>query len=429
MVFVYLDDILLVGQTQCQVQSHLKILLDTLKKSGFIINLAKSILTPTQNINHLGFNLDLQSGHLKVPKEKLKGMRKELGKLVTHTHMSSRKMAAILGVVRSCLPALPILKAFTDTFVQFVNKNIKLGWDSVHIIPKELKDQLLDLKSLLLSWVGKPFIQKATTHLHSDSSQLAWAGVNLTDGRQIQEFWRDRSSMHINIKELEAAISTVKSFAKERETVLLSVDNKVAFHYLLGGGKLPHLNKIIRPFLTWCQERLINLQVEWVPSQEMLADKLSRWTMDRGDYTLNNTLFQAILTHFQSQICPTVDFFASPGNAKLPQFVSRWPHFQAIATDALNCPLHQFHHIYANPPWTLIAKWLHRLRENPHLLCLMVCPYWVSAPWWPLLTKLACTKTKALIIQPFQGMFTNCQDKLMPPPKWPLISVLLSGQF
>ena len=67
-VFVYLDDILLVGQTQCQVQSHLKILLDTLKKSGFIINLAKSILTPTQNINHLGFNLDLQSGHLKVPK-------------------------------------------------------------------------------------------------------------------------------------------------------------------------------------------------------------------------------------------------------------------------------------------------------------------------------------------------------------------------
>jgi hypothetical protein len=81
---------------------------------------------------------------------------------------------------------------------------------------------------------------------------------------------------------LEAAINTVKSFAREKETVLLSVDNKVAFHYLLGGGKLPHLNKIIRPFLTWCQERLINLQVEWVPSQEMLADKLSRWTMDRG---------------------------------------------------------------------------------------------------------------------------------------------------
>ena len=75
---------------------------------------------------HLGFNIDLNSGHLKVPKEKLKGVRRELGKLVTHTHMSSRRMAAILGVVRACLPALPILKAFTDTFVQFVNK--KSNW-------------------------------------------------------------------------------------------------------------------------------------------------------------------------------------------------------------------------------------------------------------------------------------------------------------
>jgi hypothetical protein len=276
--------------------------------------LAKSTLTPSQNINHLGFNLDLQSGHLKVPKEKLKGVRRELGKLVTHTHMSSRRMAAILGVVRACLPALPILKAFTDTFVQFVNKNIQLGWDSVHMIPKELKDQLLDLRNILSTWVGKPFIQKATTHLHSDSSQLAWAGVNLTDGRQIQEFWRNRSSIHINIKELEAAIATVKSFAKEKETLLLSVDNKVAFHYLVR-GKLPHLNKIIRPFLKWCQQKQINLQVEWVPSKEMLADNLSRWTMDRGDYTLNNKLFHHILDHFHNHICPTVDFFASPGNS------------------------------------------------------------------------------------------------------------------
>ena len=183
MVFVYLDDILLVGQTQCQVQSHLKILLDTLKKSGFIINLAKSILTPTQNINHLGFNLDLKSGHLKVPKEKLKGMRKELGKLVTHTQMSSREMAAILGVVRSCLPGLPILKAFTDTFVQFVDKNIQLGWDSVHIIPKELKDQFLDLKVFCYHGWENPSFKKPqlifiqTVHnWHGQGSTLQMAG-------------------------------------------------------------------------------------------------------------------------------------------------------------------------------------------------------------------------------------------------------------
>ena len=48
-------------------------------------------------LTHLGFVLDLKEGVLKVPPEKLKGVRRELGKLVTHQQMTPRKMAAILG--------------------------------------------------------------------------------------------------------------------------------------------------------------------------------------------------------------------------------------------------------------------------------------------------------------------------------------------
>ena len=55
----------------------------------------------------LGFQHRLQRGGLQVPQEKLKSIRKELGKIVKYTVMSPRKMPAILGQVRSFLWPCP----------------------------------------------------------------------------------------------------------------------------------------------------------------------------------------------------------------------------------------------------------------------------------------------------------------------------------
>ena len=82
----------------------------------------------------------------------------------------------------------------------------------------------------------------------------------------------------------------------------------------------------------------------------MQADGLSRWVWDKGDYTLDRNLFCHVQNLFAKFICPKADMFASPGNHQLPQFVARFPHHQAVATDALHCPLKEFQEIYANPP-------------------------------------------------------------------------------
>ena len=167
----------------------------------------------------------------------------------------------------------------------------------------------------------------------------------------MQIFWREKDSLHINVKELEAAIATVKSLARPREKVLLSVDNLVAYTYLTkGGGRKRHFNQILRPFLKWCLEKQIHLSVQWVPSEEMKADALSRWNYDKGDYTLDKSLFQGLLQKFSPWVSPQIDMFASPGNAQLEKFVTRWPHHQALWVDALKCPLEGAQEIYANPP-------------------------------------------------------------------------------
>jgi hypothetical protein len=141
------------------------------------------------------------------------------------------------------------------------------------------------------------------------------------------------------------------SFAKKGESIKLNVDNTVALSYLKKwGGKKQYLNDILQPLLHWCWERTIQLDVQWVPSSSMEADVLTRWDQDRGDYTLNNNIFQTLLVFFKHCLQPDTDMFASSGNKKISKFVTRYPHFQALKFDALNCDLGDLTAVYANPP-------------------------------------------------------------------------------
>ena len=88
MCFIYLDDILVLKTTPKGEEKDLEFMLQTLQQSGIVTNLQKSILTPTQTLDHLGFSLNLEDGILEVPKHKLKTVRKELGKILTHQQMT-----------------------------------------------------------------------------------------------------------------------------------------------------------------------------------------------------------------------------------------------------------------------------------------------------------------------------------------------------
>jgi transcriptional regulator of met regulon len=202
------------------------------------------------------FHGGFQKGLIQVPQEKMKNIRKELGKILTHSEITCRKMAAILGATRSFLMAMPFLRAFTDQVVQFVTQQESIGWDKKVQIPSALQAQVREMSFIMDTWKGRTFQGKTPVReLHSDSSQTAWAGVDVTSGKMVQEFWRDRSGLHINVKELEAAINTVKSLANPKEHVSLKVDNSVTFYYLTkNGGRIPSLNQMVRPFLRWCME-------------------------------------------------------------------------------------------------------------------------------------------------------------------------------
>ena len=239
MVYIYLDDILVLNSSKEGVQKDLLQILKDLAQSGMVINEKKCVLEPTQELIHLGFTLNLKEGLLEVPGGKMKAMRKELGKLLVKKTLTCRKMASILGSLRSFLMAMPFLRSFTDHLMTFVQEQQYLGWDTPQIISDSLKKEVRDLNQVTLTWKGRPFQEKRSIRtLHSDSSNHGWAGIDTLTGNVVQEYWRSESGLHINIKELRAALDTIRSLARPGENVKICVDNTVAHSYLTRGGKI-----------------------------------------------------------------------------------------------------------------------------------------------------------------------------------------------
>ena len=369
-VFMYLDHIIVLGPSRERLYVHRPTVLRDLVASGLTINFIKSLLSPTQQFEALGLEVNLKDGYLMVPMHKRKGYRKEAGKLLTNVHMTPRKMAAILGRFRSLLPALPALTAFTDLLVTFVGKHRMLGWDTACPIPFNLKEQVRSMKNFLLSWPSNPFsgnVHQHTRALGSDSTSFAWGGLDTQSKAVVHDFWRLDES-HINLKKLQASIHTIMSLAPPKSLVHLDVDNSVAFSYLTKhGGKIGKLNAILRPFLLWMNRNQVTLVPRLVPSKDMLADGISRWRFDPGEYSVKLQVFVTLMGIFRPHCTAHIDMFASPSNVRLPLFCACWPHHQAHLVDALSTDLTSLTHVYAHPPWSIIDKWLHRLRVHPNL--------------------------------------------------------------
>jgi len=153
-----------------------------------------------------------------------------------------------------------------------------------------------------------------------------------------------------------------------------------------------------------CFQHGIRLQMEWIPrSLNDKADYISR-IVDCDDWQLNPQIFCQLDALWGPH---TVDQFASPHNAQLPRYNSRFWTPSCEAVDAFTTS------------WASEVSWL---VPPLHLICrsiqhaqacaargTLVVPMWVSAPFWPILCPDGSHLAQfihAWMILPFQpGMF------------------------
>ena len=233
--------------------------------------------------------------------------------------------------------------------------------------------------------------------------------------------------MSINWRELKAAFLALQSFPHlHHKTILLRTDNTTSLSHInkFGGSRVPALNTLATELWTWCLQRGITIQAQHIPGREnVVADQESRRTFTKNHWQIHPRQFH-ILQQRLGRHC--VDLFADRTTSLLPKYVSWKPDPGAIAVDAFSLNWSQFRRPWANPPWNLITRTLHKILQDRVTLITMVVPHWTSALWYPLLQRLAISKPLLL-----SASHIRCCSPLTPFPlknDWKLSVWQLSGQ-
>ena len=148
-------------------------------------------------------------------------------------------------------------------------------------------------------------------------------------------------------------------------------------------SRSPHMMTELRLCVRVLQALDVELRVRWVASEFQAADYWTRF-QDKAEWQLVPHVAHGYM-HTWGQC--TVDRFAVMENALLPRFNAPYPCPGAECVDAFTASW-EGERNWLNPPWSKMAKVLHKLECEPNAEAVLVAPVWPTAPWWPVLMSL-----------------------------------------
>lgn len=102
----YLDDICLLGKSKEELTTTSQKVIAHLQKLGFIINMEKSVLIPSQMQEFLGFQFNTKKMKITVPIQKINRLLQRIKQASQPVQRSCRWIAGLLGKVISMIPAI-----------------------------------------------------------------------------------------------------------------------------------------------------------------------------------------------------------------------------------------------------------------------------------------------------------------------------------
>ena len=92
-VVLYLDDMLIMANSQNKARDHCQWAIYLLMSLGFILNMEKSMWSPRQQIEFLGFRLDSKTMTISLPAQKLTTLLRTTRHLAEKTQASLREIS------------------------------------------------------------------------------------------------------------------------------------------------------------------------------------------------------------------------------------------------------------------------------------------------------------------------------------------------
>ena len=215
----YLDDTLLMAQSKVELRSFIKLVPQLLQLLGFNINWDKSVLSPAQRIQFLGFTVNSVEMSISLPREKVtkisQACRAMLRQPSTTVQELSRMIGCLTATVWAVIPAplcyLQLQRLKNEAF------RTSHSYSTRVILEPGARQDLKWWRDHLNEWNGKAVLPQAPDmFMKMDASLLGW-GARCGD-LQSGGLWTNKErSMHINCLELLGGVFAVKTFATKQQ--------------------------------------------------------------------------------------------------------------------------------------------------------------------------------------------------------------------
>ena len=384
-IAAWLDDLLLAAATASLAAAHTAKALGTLRELGFVPNMEKSVLTPTQKIEHLGLVWDSVTFTVSVPQSKLIEVKRKCV-LALSRRVPLRLLSSILGSIEFFRWGFQYAAVYYRGLQRHVNACLAGGmsYNSVVMPSEAAKSDLrwwADAGDSLPPRSLAPF--SASLVLYADASLQGWGGW-VDDGRETFGSWSaEENDLHINVLEMRAVYYLFRCFFASASDCSVAVrsDNTSVVAYInhQGGPASSSLCDAALDLWRFCIDRRILVRASHVEGvRNCRADFLSRISSQSHSYFLDQDVFDRVAALLPFPL--GIDCFASRLDCKLPTFFSRLPDPQSCGVDAFSFSWGDG--VYLFPPVPIIDRVLLKVRSDNVGCALLICPFWPSQPWF-----------------------------------------------
>lgn len=325
----YLDDILVINETQEMCAKNILEMIETLTMLGFLVNHKKSMLIPTQNIEFLGLALNTMSMTIRVPREKLRKLRRDAASLHEKAKTTPRELSRFLGLANSVVQAIRLSRLQCRWLQRELTATLaaKPEWDAPMKIGARGISELQWWTQWATFYNGAPLpLRQPPPNLiiTTDASETGW-GATLPHNTVWGQWTAAEAQNSSNWRELRAVMHAINRLAISHpdRRVLILTDNTTVVAVINKFGttastKLLDLAK--RLHLTALKAKL-SIRAAYLPGSENgAADEASR-RAEKHDYGITEEAFQII-----QQRAPTpliLDLFATATSTKCHRFWTR----------------------------------------------------------------------------------------------------------
>ncbi|KAK7109102.1 hypothetical protein V1264_013207 [Littorina saxatilis] len=390
----FLDDSLLVADTESECIENVLATVQLLRSLGFVVHHEKSVLEPTQKIQYLGVLIDSIAMTVSLTKVRSDNLIECCKRALKVQLITIRDLAKVIGKLVASFPAVrygPLFYRKLESVKKAALKKEKGNYDSCTVLSVTAKDELSWWIENVSTAYNVIAVSQPDITVASDASLSGW-GCVCEEERSGGLWLPTEAAFHINYLELKAAYFALKCFESKvsQKHVRLLLDNSTAVACInnMGTSHSDSCNDLAFCIWQWCIARGVWLSSAHIPGKEnTAADEESRRINVDAEWKLNSDVLEEALV--QLVVSPHIDLFASRINTQRSCYVSFKADPEAHAVDAFSL-FWQSLTCYAFPPFSIILRVLQKVRRDKASGVIIV-PEWKTQVWWPVLLKLLTT--------------------------------------